>query len=254
MRIPIVAGNWKMNTNLAEAIELVSQMRDRLDAIDGVIKIICPPFISIASIEGITSDTSIKVGAQNVFPENKGAFTGEISPTMLTWLCHYVIIGHSERRQHFDETGGFINKKLKAIARIGLNPILCIGETASEREEGKTEAVLSSQINEALAGIHNKSSIIIAYEPVWAIGTGLAASGKQAQDTISFIRHEIARWSNEGTSQAIPILYGGSVSSANVAEFVTEPDIDGVLVGSASLKPDEFIQITKITAEIKAGV
>jgi len=188
--------------------------------------------------------------AQNLYFEDKGAFTGEISPLMLADLCEFVIIGHSERRQYFNETGEIINKKIRAAMRNGLKPILCVGEKLEENEAGRTEEIVTEQLRSSLAGIDNLDGLILAYEPIWAIGTGKAATGKQANETIAIIRNNIAKLYNTSTSQDIRILYGGSVNAANVTEFVSQTDIDGALVGGASLKADQFVSITKQAAEI----
>jgi triosephosphate isomerase (TIM) len=253
MRIPVIAANWKMNTTIPEANDIVKAMITELDGIKQVQKIICPPFISLESIGRLIRSTSMELGAQNMYFEMKGAYTGEISSLMLKELCQYVILGHSERRMYFGETNDIINKKLKAALETGLAPIFCIGERLEENEKGITRDVVGRQLVEGLKGIKYSEAIIIAYEPVWAIGTGKAATGKQANDTISYIRETVGKiWNNEAAN-AIRILYGGSVTAGNIAEFISEPDIDGGLVGGASLKPQEFISITRKTFEIKSA-
>ncbi len=251
MRVPMVAGNWKMNTTVGEATELVKAMRDSLDKVDNLEKVICPPFISLSAIKEIIKGSSIKLGAQNLFYEMKGAFTGEVSPLMIADLCEIVIIGHSERRQYFNETGEIVNKKIAAALKVGLKPILCIGERLEENEAGKTRAVVTGQLESSLAGINNLESLVIAYEPIWAIGTGRAATGEQANETISFIRDHVFRLYGSKTAQDILILYGGSVTSANTAEFMHQPEIDGALVGGASLKADEFLSIVAQTSSLR---
>ena len=250
MRIPMIAGNWKMNTTVNEATELVRAMRAELDKIANVEKVVCPPFVSLAAISELIKESSIKLGAQNVFYEEKGAYTGEISPTMIADLCEFVIIGHSERRQYFDETGEIVNKKIAAALKAGLKPILCIGERLEENEAGRTEEVVTEQLGSSLAGIEYLDSLSIAYEPVWAIGTGRAATGGQANETISLIRQNISRLYNKEIAQNMRILYGGSVTAANTAEFMQQPDIDGALVGGASLKTAEFLSIVTQTSAI----
>jgi len=252
MRVPMIAGNWKMNTTVSEAVELVNEMRPGLDEIANVDKVICPPFISLATVRELIKGSSIKLGAQNLYFEEKGAYTGEISPLMLADLCEFVIIGHSERRQYFNETGEIVNKKIRAALRVKLKPILCIGESLEENEAGRTEAVIAGQIRSSLAGIDFVAGLIIAYEPIWAIGTGKAATGKQANKTIGFIRQNIAKLYNEDLAQEMRILYGGSVTADNAAEFIDQPEIDGALVGGASLKADQFLSIVKQTSEIKS--
>jgi len=251
MRIPMIAGNWKMNTTVSEAAELVNEMRPGLDEIANVDKVICPPFISLVTVRELIKGSSIKLGAQNLYFEEKGAYTGEISPLMLADLCEFVIIGHSERRQYFNETGEIVNKKVRAALRAKLKPILCIGESPEENEAGRTEAVIAGQLRSSLAGIDFADGLIIAYEPIWAIGTSKAATGKQANKTIGFIRQNIAQLYNEDLAQEMRILYGGSVTADNAAEFINQPEIDGALVGGASLKAPQFLSIVKQTSKIK---
>jgi triosephosphate isomerase len=248
--MPLIAGNWKMNTTMSEAVELVGRMRPELERIGNVEKVICPPFVSLAAIRALTQGSSIKLGAQNLYFEEKGAYTGEISPLMLGELCEFVIVGHSERRHYFKETVKIIEKKVRAALKFGLKPILCIGETLEENEAGKTEAVLKKQLSSS-AQIGYSGGLVLAYEPVWAIGTGKAASGKQANDTIGFIRRQVSEQYGREIAQGARILYGGSVNSANIAEFINQPEIDGALVGGASIKADEFISIVRQTSEIK---
>jgi len=251
MRTPFIAGNWKMNTTVSEAIRLVRAMREELDKVGGVDKVICPPFVSLVPLKELLKDSSIKLGAQNLYFAEKGAYTGEISPLMLAELCEFVIIGHSERRQYFHETGEVVNKKVLAALKAGLKPILCIGEKLEENEAGRTEEVITEQLNSSLAEVKDLTNLIIAYEPVWAIGTGRAATGEQANETIAFIRQKLAKRYGEKQAQQVRILYGGSVTAANAAEFMHQPEIDGALVGGASLKATEFLSIVTQTAVIK---
>ena len=251
MRVPMIAGNWKMNTTVSEAVELVKAMQDELDKIANVDKVICPPFVSLAAVRELIKGSSIKLGAQNLFFAEKGAYTGEISPLMVADLCEFVIIGHSERRQYFNETGEIVNKKIVAALKVGLKPILCIGERLEENEAGRTEEVVTEQLRSSLTGIDYINGLIIAYEPVWAIGTGRAATGEQANETISLIRRNIARLYSDGLAQDMRILYGGSVTAANATEFMKQPEIDGALVGGASLKATEFLSIVTQTSAIK---
>ena len=251
MRVPMIAGNWKMNTTVSEAVALVNEMRRGLDEIDGVEKVICPPFISLAAVKELIKGSSLRLGAQNLYFEEKGAYTGEISPLMLAEVCEFVIIGHSERRQYFNETGEIVNKKLRAALKVGLKPIFCIGERLEENEAGRTEEVVTEQLESSLAGIDNIHGLIVAYEPVWAIGTGKAATGKQANETIALIRHNVAQLYGEKIVQDLHILYGGSVTADNANEFMQQPEIDGALVGGASLKANEFLSIVRQTSEIK---
>jgi len=252
MRTPIIAANWKMNTTIAEATALVNTMLADLDGIDGVEKIICPPFVSLAVVADIIKGSSVNPGAQNMYFEEKGAYTGEISPLMLAGLCRYVIIGHSERRQYFGEKDDIVNRKIAAALRTGITPILCVGENSDENEAGRTAEVVSRQVKLAFAGMNDIGGAIVAYEPIWAIGSGKSASGGQANATISIIRKQIAAILDEDTADNMRILYGGSVNADNIAEFVSQPDIDGALVGGASLKAEQFINIVRRTAEVYA--
>ncbi|MFC1992828.1 triose-phosphate isomerase [Chloroflexota bacterium] len=250
MRVPMIAGNWKMNTTVGEAVDLVNEMGPGLDEIGNVDKVVCPPFVSLAAVKEVIAGSSIKLGAQNVYFEGKGAYTGEISPPMLADLCEFVIIGHSERRQYFNETGEIVNKKILAAQGVGLKPILCVGEKLEENEAGRTEEVITEQIRSSLAGIDNTKDLTIAYEPIWAIGTGRAATDKQANETIGLIRREISKLYGEKIAQDLRILYGGSVTADNATEFISQPEIDGALVGGASLKADQFVSIVRQTSEI----
>ena len=250
MRIPMIAGNWKMNTTVTEAVALVKEMRVGLEEIKNVEKVVCPPFVSLSAVMDLLKGTSIKLGAQNLFFEEKGAYTGEVSPLMLAELCEYVIIGHSERRQYFNETGEIVNKKIKAALKVGLKPILCVGEKLEENEAGKTEEVVTGQLKSSLAGINYTASLVIAYEPVWAIGTGKAATSQQANDTIGLIRSTVSGMYGKEAAQAVRILYGGSVNAANATELMKQPEIDGALVGGASLKAADFLSIVKQTSAI----
>lgn len=244
MRTPLIAGNWKMNTTLDEAAALVSELKPLVADIDGVEIAVCPPFISLAGVRAILSGSNIKTGAQNAHFAAKGAYTGEIAPPMLADLCDYVIIGHSERRQYFAEDGETINKKLLAVRAAGLQPILCVGESLAENEAGKTREVLTRQLDEALKDIP-AAGLVIAYEPVWAIGTGRAATNEQANETIGFIRENIGGRYSADAAAALRILYGGSMNAANAAALLAEPEIDGGLVGGASLKAAEFAAIVR---------
>jgi triosephosphate isomerase len=251
MRIPFIAGNWKMNTTATEAERLVLEMLEKLDKIEGVEKVLCPPFVSLVAISMMLQGSSVKLGAQNMYFEAKGAYTGEISPLMLRELCEFVILGHSERRWYFGETDEIVKKKVKAALANKLKPILCVGERLEENEAGKTEEVVNRQVTGALNDIEPVRDLVIAYEPVWAIGTGKAASGAQAAATIQFIRDVVAKLWNKSIAQDLRILYGGSVTGANIAEFISHPEIDGALVGGASLKAEEFVSIVEQTAGIK---
>ena len=252
MRIPFVAGNWKMNTTVTEAEILVYTMLEELDQIVGVEKVLCPPFVSLVAINIMLQNSSIRLGAQNMHFEARGAYTGEISPLMISELCEYVILGHSERRWSFAETDEMVNKKIKAALVNRLIPILCVGERLEENEAGKTEDVISRQIRSGLQDTEPISDLVVAYEPVWAIGTGKAASGRQAAATIGFIRNTLTKLWSKDIAQDLRIIYGGSVTSANVAEFISQQEIDGALVGGASLKSEEFLSIASQTSVIKS--
>jgi triosephosphate isomerase len=251
MRIPFIAGNWKMNTTTTEAEQLVLETIEKIDGIEGVEKVLCPPFVSLVAINMMLQNSSLKIGAQNMHFETEGAYTGEISPLMLRELCEFVILGHSERRWYFGETDEIVNKKVKAALANALQPILCVGERLAENEAGKTEEVVNRQVTAALSGIEPVYTLVIAYEPVWAIGTGKAATEEQAAATIQFIRDVLAKIWNKSIAQDLRILYGGSVTGANIADFISHPEIDGALVGGASLKAEEFASIVEQTAEIK---
>lgn len=247
-RISLVAGNWKMNKTAAEARELVSAMSAKLGAIANVEKVLCPPFLAIPAVAGMLEGSGIGLGAQNLHWEEKGAFTGEVAPGMVKEFCKYVIIGHSERRAYFGETDESVNKKLHSAMKAGLIPIVCVGETLSQYEAGSTAEVVRRQISVGLAGVDSAAAakVVVAYEPVWAIGTGKASSGENANYVHKdVIRPALTELFKAEAAQAIRILYGGSVTGANAAEFFAYPDIDGALVGGASLKPDEFVAIAK---------
>ena len=255
MRIPIVAGNWKMNKTIAEARELVNAMRGDLVRITASGKaqvVLCPPFISIPQVAALVKDTPIKVGAQNLFWEAKGAFKGEVSPTMLNEVCDYVIIGHSERRQYFGETDASVNRKVQAALAHHLIPIVCVGENLQQNEAGETHVVVGAQVRAAFKGIARDDArgIVVAYEPVWAIGTGRAASGAGANAVVGLtIRGALADLYDEATAQAVRVQYGGSVTPKNVAEFFAQPEIDGALVGGASLVAVDFVAICGAAAK-----
>lgn len=248
MRKPFVAGNWKMNKTIAETRELVSAMGAKLHQVEGVEKVICPPFISLMAASQQLEGREIGLGAQNLHWEEKGAFTGEISPGMVKELCDYVILGHSERRTYFGETDETVNKRLLAAQKFDLTPIVCVGETLEQYESNRTREVVSSQTSLGLRDVPSDFAprIVVAYEPVWAIGTGKASTGEAANAVVKdVIRPAIAAMYGNVTGQAVRVLYGGSVTASNAAEFFSQPDIDGALVGGASLKVDEFIAITR---------
>jgi len=248
MRKPFIAGNWKMNKTSKEAVELVNSFKRELIDFEEADIAVCPPYIALADVSDLLVDSSIKLGAQNLYWEEKGAFTGEISPLMLKDIgCDFVIIGHSERRKYFSETDENVNKRIKAALGVGLLPIFCIGETLEEREDQKTIDVVKNQLQGGLRDIGDDdlSKITIAYEPVWAIGTGKTATPQQAQEIHSFIRGWLGENYSQALSENIRILYGGSVKPSNVGELMQGQDIDGSLVGGASLESESFTQIVK---------
>lgn len=247
MRTPIIAGNWKMNKTAAEAVEFVREIRNGLGQIKGVDKVVCPPFIALPGVFDALQATDIGIGAQNMHFAENGAYTGECAPNMLTPFCQYVILGHSERRAYFGETDDGVNKKAKAALAHGLIPIICVGETLEQNEAGETQAFVSGQVRAALEGLtaDQVAGLIIAYEPIWAIGTGKSASAAQAGSIIGLsVRGPIAEMFGEETAQKVRIQYGGSVKENNIAEYMAQPDIDGALVGGASLKTG-FVELVK---------
>ncbi|HVE15149.1 MAG TPA: triose-phosphate isomerase [Chthoniobacterales bacterium] len=252
MRKKIIAANWKMNQTVADTESFLTDFRLEVEDVAGVDIVIAPPFTSLAKIsELLGGSQKIRTAAQNMYFEASGAYTGEISAQMLRELyVKYVILGHSERRQIFGETDALINKKVITALESELKPILCVGETLEEREAGKENEVLETQLRGCLAGVSAEQlvEIVIAYEPVWAIGTGKTASTQQAQDCHAHVRKVLAGLSNEETAQKVRIQYGGSVKPSNAAELLAEPDIDGALVGGASLDPRGFAEIVKAGA------
>ena len=244
MRRQLIAGNWKMNNGISDSLALIREVRVQIMERRGVEVAVCPPFMAIAGVRVALADTYIKLGAQNCYPDDKGAFTGEVSAAMLAGWVDYVIVGHSERRQLFGETDGFINRKVRSVLNHGMSPILCMGETLAENEAGATEAVLARQIAEDFAGIKGDEAarVVVAYEPIWAIGTGRAATSLDAQNRCRFIR-EALRKQFGVIADVVRIQYGGSVNAATAREILGQPDIDGALVGGASLKANDFAAI-----------
>ncbi len=251
-RIPIIAGNWKMNTTIPEALALVDGIRPQLEPMQGVEKVVCPPFVSLASVRDRLKGSSLLVGAQDMYFMEKGAFTGEISPLMLRGLVDYVIIGHSERRQYFGETDDLVAKKVKAALDHHLKPIMCVGEKLAEYEAGQTEEVVTRQVRGGLAGIQEIDGLVIAYEPVWAIGTGRPSTGEGANRVTGMIRGIVESLFGSQAARALRIQYGGSVTAENIREFMDQPEVDGALVGGASLKADAFVEIVRQSAAAKA--
>ncbi|WP_126428627.1 triose-phosphate isomerase [Brevibacillus marinus] len=247
MRTPILAGNWKMYKTIREAVEFVKQLPTDNPA-EGVEQVICAPFTALPALSERLRGSAYRLGAQNVHFAEEGAYTGEVSPVMLKELgVSYVIVGHSERRQYFNETDESVNQKVKAALKHGLTPIVCVGESLAERDAGRTGEVVRRQTKAALAGIpaEEAKQLVIAYEPIWAIGTGRSSSAEEANQTISQIRRVVAECAGEAAAQAIRIQYGGSVKPENIGSFLRFPDIDGALVGGASLKADSYLQLVQ---------
>jgi triosephosphate isomerase len=248
MRKIIIAGNWKMYKTIDESIELVTLLKRSLADIDEIEIAVCPPFTSLSDVREALIDTNIRLGAQDCYWEKEGAFTGEISCQMLKSAgCSYVIIGHSERRQFFGETNETVNKKVKAALKEGLRPIVCVGEKLDERQSGRTFDVVKDHVGNSLAGLSKDEmlKVVIAYEPVWAIGTGVVATKEQAQEVHKYIRGLIGKMFDDETAGSVRIQYGGSVKPDNIRELISQEDVDGALVGGASLKADSFAQIVK---------
>jgi len=251
MRKIIIAGNWKMNKDNREAVELVNLLKREVSDITDVEIIVCPPFIALSDVKDVLTDSNIAIGAQNCYWEEAGAFTGEISPVMLKGLeIPYVIIGHSERRQFFGETDETVNKRVRAALNHGLTPIVCVGENLDQREADQAFDVIKTQVENGLQGFSAEEAqkMILAYEPVWAIGTGKTATPDQAQEVHKYIRGLLNKIFGQAAADAIRIQYGGSVKPENAGELLSQPDIDGALVGGASLKVEDF------SAIIKSGV
>lgn len=249
MRRLVIAGNWKMYKNNREAVETLIELKNLIKDIKNVDIVIGAPFTCLSDIVKVTEESNIKIAAENVYPKLEGAYTGEISPKMLKDIgVTYVIIGHSERREYFKENDEFINNKVKAVLEIGMTPILCIGEKLEEREEGKTIDVLTTQIKGGLFDVSKEDAkkVIVAYEPVWAIGTGKTATPEMAQETHKKIRNVLAEMFGKDTANDIVIQYGGSMKPENAKELLNQEDIDGGLVGGASLKADSFFEIIKL--------
>jgi triosephosphate isomerase len=247
MRKPLLAGNWKMNKTVSEAINFAKVLKNSVTDITNVDILICPPFTALYAVSNEIKDSNINMGAQNIFWESKGAFTGEISPLMINDVdCSYTLIGHSERRQYFGETNETVNKKIKIALEIGLIPILCVGESLQEREDNVTFNIIEKQVKEGLTGlsVEQATSLVIAYEPIWAIGTGKTATPEQAQEVHSFIR-KVYKNIYKNAADKIRILYGGSVNLSNVSELMKQSDIDGGLVGGASLEVESFTKLIK---------
>ncbi|MDZ4767530.1 MAG: triose-phosphate isomerase [Chloroflexota bacterium] len=256
MRIPIIAGNWKMYKNAADSIAFVQALTPAIDALSGVEKVLCPAFVALAGVADALRGTSIKVGAQNTHWKDEGAFTSQIAPSMLIGLVEYVIVGHSECRQYLGDTDYIVNRKARALLAHGLKPIIAVGESLEQNEAGDTDSFVSSQVRAALAGIDADAMqhVVIAYEPIWAIGTGKSASPEIAQQIVGgTVRRTLTAIYGAAIADTVRIQYGGSVKPDNMADYMRQPDIDGALVGGASLKVDQFTSLLKTAAEIKGG-
>lgn len=248
MRRPIIAGNWKMHKTIVEAIDLVNRLKRELYALTDLDIVVCPPFTSLSDLDEILEGSNLALGAQDIYWETSGAYTGEVSAAMLKDAgCEYVICGHSERRNLFFETSEQVNKKARTALAHGLSPIVCVGENLKQREEGRTFEVVREQLIESLKDLTEVEmlKVVLAYEPVWAIGTGKTATPQQAQEAQSFIRNKLSELYNEGLAQSIRIQYGGSVRPDNIADLMSQEDMDGALVGGASLDAGSFIEIVK---------
>jgi triosephosphate isomerase len=254
MRTPFIAGNWKMYKTIEEAVALVRELCGALEGVDGCDVAVCPPFPALAAVREALAGSAIGLGAQNMHWEEQGAFTGAVSPLMLQGLCDYVIIGHSERRNLFGETDEMVNKKLHAALAHGLKPILCVGENLQQNQAGETEPFVGGQVRAAFAGITAEQArvITVAYEPIWAIGTGVPATGEGANAIVGgAVRGTLAALYGDDLAVDLRIQYGGSVKPANIAEFMAQPEIDGALVGGASLRAADFAGIVRIGLEAK---
>ncbi|MDD5605063.1 MAG: triose-phosphate isomerase [Dehalococcoidales bacterium] len=249
-RKPLIAGNWKMNTSTDEAVSLVKEMLAELEKSTNVEVTLCPPFISLIPLYDLVSLSIISLGAQNMHYEEKGAFTGEISALMLKPFCKYVIIGHSERRQLFGETNEIINKKLQKALEVGITPILCLGETLEHRNSGCAEKMIINQLRASLGNIRDISSMVIAYEPIWAIGTGINAGVNEVSLIMDAIRRAISDFYGQPSAERLRLLYGGSVNSHNAIDYLSSGTIDGALVGGASLKAQQFTGIVKQASQV----
>ncbi|MBI4220114.1 MAG: triose-phosphate isomerase [Chloroflexi bacterium] len=252
MRKPVIAGNWKMNTTVDEAVELARRVRDGLKGMVVAERIVCPPFVSLAAVAKEVGGSGIRVGAQNVSQHASGAYTGEVSVAMIRATCSHVIVGHSERRQFYCETDEMVAAKATAAIGGGLHPIVCIGESRDIREAGNAVPHVVGQLKSSLKDVSPPESLIVAYEPVWAIGTGMAATPEVAQEMCAAVRGALAEIYTRAAADRTPILYGGSVNAGNVASFIGQPDVDGALVGGASLKPDDFIRIAETIVQTKS--
>ena len=248
MAISMIVGNWKMNTTVDEAEALATEIACGVSDYSNVGVVVCPPFISLTVVQSNLKDSVIGIGAQDAHHETNGAFTGEVAAQMLGNICQYVIVGHSERRSIFGESDAAVNLKVRAVLAAGMTPILCIGESLEEREGGSAEAVVESQLRLGLEGVEVGASIVVAYEPVWAIGTGRSASPEIAQAMMAHIRQTLVAICGEEAAADVSLLYGGSVNAGNVGGYMEQADINGALVGGASLDAESFVEIVRVAA------
>ena len=248
MTISMIVGNWKMNTTVDEAEALATQIACGVSDDSNVGVVVCPPFISLVAVQSTLKNSGISLGAQDVHHEVSGAFTGAVSTNMLVNICQYVIVGHSERRSIFRESDAAVNLKVKAVLTAGMTPILCIGESLEEREGGSAEAVVESQLRLGLEGVEAGAGIVVAYEPVWAIGTGRSASPEIAQAMMAHIRQTLVAICGGEAAAEVSLLYGGSVNAGNVGGYMEQADINGALVGGASLNAESFVEIVRVAA------
>ena len=249
----VVAGNWKMNASAGEAWALASELRESIGDMEGVERVLCPPFPYLAMVREAVAGSSIAVGAQNMSQHEKGAFTGEVSAGMVAELCSHVILGHSERRALYGETDEGVNLKVEAALKAGLTPIICVGETLAQREAGAAEAVVERQLVKAIDEVETPGALIVAYEPVWAIGTGVPATPDLAADIMGGVIQRVLDNTYGAAASATPLLYGGSVTAESVRGFVEQECIHGALVGGASLRAGEFSEIVRVTGEVRGG-
>ena len=248
----VVAGNWKMNTTVSEAAALAAGVRDGAAGASGVELVLCPPAISLVAVGDAVKGSAVKVGAQNMHFEDSGAFTGEVSPVMLQGVCDYVIIGHSERRQMFAETDDSVNLKVKAAQAAGLKPIMCVGETLEQREAGQAADFIGGQVRAGLSGVTDSSNLVVAYEPIWAIGTGQSATPETAAEIVGGVVLEALRGIFGDAANDISLLYGGSMNAGNAGDYAAQDCIHGGLIGGAALQADQFLQVATAVAAAKA--
>ena len=249
MDISYIVGNWKMNTTVAEAKALAAGIAGGLSHSKGVEVVVCPPFVSLLAVREVLKDSDISIGVQNLYHKSNGAYTGEVSADMLIGICQYAIVGHSERRSLFGETDVAVNLKVKAALGAGITPIMCVGENLEEREAGRAESVVGEQVRAGLEGVDLGAGVVVAYEPVWAIGTGRSASPEIAQAMMAHIRGTLAAIGGEEAAREVPLLYGGSVNAGNIGGYIGQADINGALVGGASLDTESFVEIVRVAVE-----